>query len=248
MALNIFKIMKRYVNRKISPWLLSAFLSMFLTRRIFFIILFALVDQAHCGFYLPWQFMVAFKDFETKASWFTNEAQINLKIHQRSIPTVDGTPPFKYFDGASMMEYLFPSKTSEIVYCRRNPTPAGCDKGHGFEIDRIEFPIDDLYVGPSSLGEKAGRGTFTSRDLPAKSYVGLRELVHAVYADPATYRLIRHWRKPRKHWTFEKYWGPTVWSYIDGYGHAFNRRVSVLSSFSSSLLLFSQFIDSIVSC
>ena len=182
--------------------------------------------QAHCGFYLPWQFMIAFKDYEDKASWFSNEAQVNLKIQQRSVPNVSGEAPFNYFDGATMMEYLFPSKTTEIVHCRRNPTPAECDKGHGYEIDRDEFPIDILNIGPSSLGEKAGRGLFTSKNIPAKSYAGLRDVVHAVYVDPSAYHLIRSWRKPRKHWTFAEVSGKALWGYIDGYGHAFNRRVS----------------------
>ena len=180
--------------------------------------------QSHCGFSYPWEYIIAFKKFHTKAYWYTNEAEINIQMRRRSMQAVDGSTPFHYFDGASMMSYLYPSKTSEIVYCRQIPRPKGCESGHGFELAREDIPIDALEVGSSSIGEKAGRGVFATRDIRAKSYMGLKSIVHqAIHASPSSYALINEWYRPKRHWTYYDYGGECLVSFIHGYGHLSNR-------------------------
>ena len=51
---------------------------------------------------------------------------MNLKIRNRITPTVDGKSPLDFFDGSSMRKYRYPPKTSELVFCRREPTPESC--------------------------------------------------------------------------------------------------------------------------
>lgn len=51
---------------------------------------------------------------------------MNLKIRNRITPTVDGKSSLDFFDGSSMRKYRYPPKTSELVFCRRDPTPESC--------------------------------------------------------------------------------------------------------------------------
>jgi hypothetical protein len=150
---------------------------------------------------------------------------INLKIHNRILPTVDGGSPLYYFDGATMLSYLHPSKASEVVFCRRKPELKVCAAGHGFDPERKNLPLSVLEVKTSSLGEFAGRGVFTKVDVPHMSYLGLEKLIHVVYMHPATYDVIV---RLENHWTGEKYFGEVADIYSHGYGHSFSHHVSRL--------------------
>jgi hypothetical protein len=166
------------------------------------------------------------KSFSTKANWYANEATVNLKILERTVPTVNGESPFLSFDGATMAAYRYPSKASEVVFCRRDPVPAACNGGHGFDMERSQIPISALEVKPSSLGKNAGRGVFAKQDIPRLSYVGLERLVHTVYIEPSTYDIIYSWME-EDHWTYSGYWGEILDTYTHGYGHLFSHRVSL---------------------
>jgi hypothetical protein len=204
-----------------------------------------LLVQGHCGFENPWEFFLSFKNYETNVNWFTNEAAVNLRVQRRSMQTVDGKSPFLYFDGATMMSYKYPSKQSEVVFCRRQPTPEGCTGGRGFDLDRINIPISALEVKQSSLGEHAGRGVFAKIDIPELSYVGLEELIHIFHMDPSTYALASSWCRTddKCHWTYTHVEGETMESYIHGYGHSFSNHVSDYFGFpSSAVASFSHFL------
>jgi hypothetical protein len=83
--------------------------------------------EEHCGFHAPWSFFVFFRDEKnTKARWYTSPANVDLELSQRAVSTVSGEFPFKYFDGATMMTYQYPTKAEQNVYCRTFPQAAGC--------------------------------------------------------------------------------------------------------------------------
>lgn len=69
---------------------------------------------------------MAFKDRDSEENWFRSEASINLEIRKRAVPSDASASPFQYFDGATMRSYMYPSKFSETVYCRRNRIPDSC--------------------------------------------------------------------------------------------------------------------------
>ena len=125
-----------------------------------------------------------------------------------------------YFDGATMMSYRYPSKNSEAVFCRRQPMPNGCEDGHGFDLDRINIPIDALEVKKSTLGENVGRGVFATMDIPRLAYVGLEKLVQTVYIEPSAYAVIRSW-------DYHDYGWEILERYATSYGHSFSRQVSI---------------------
>ena len=140
------------------------------------------------------------------------------------MPTLSGEPPFLYFDGATMESYRHPSKNSEVVFCRRQPMPDGCDEaGHGFDLDRINIPMDALEVKMSTLGDNVGRGVFATMDIPRLSYVGLEKLVNIVYIDPSAYAVIRSWDNH----TSNYYRGEILERYATAYGHSFSHQVSL---------------------
>jgi hypothetical protein len=153
-----------------------------------------------------------------------SEADINLKILTRSIPSVHNGSPFSYFDGATMQSYMYPSKGSEVVFCRGNFRAEVCDQNHGFDPERLNIPLSEaLEVKPSTLGENAGRGVFAKRDIPQNSYAGLDKLIKTVYMSPATYDLTN---EMERHWTADSWWGEVLEVYSHGYGHSFSKHVS----------------------
>jgi hypothetical protein len=171
---------------------------------------------------------VAFKSFDSRADWFVDPSLVDLKIRKRLIPTLSGESSLRYFDGATMLSYMYPSKTSETVFCRRSSKPAICEAGHGFDPERRNLPLSILEVKQSSLGEYAGRGVFAKEDIPHLSYVGLDKSIHIVYMNPSTYDIIVGMEK---HWTFEDFFGEVLEIYTHGYGHSFSHHVSYFITF-----------------
>ena len=99
--------------------------------------------ESACGFGLPWLFSVSFKDKQGEVEWFASDAETDLKIRNRATPTVDGTSPFHFFDGALMRKYRYPPKSSELVFCRRHPMPESCKETEHEErrnkFDKMEY-------------------------------------------------------------------------------------------------------------
>ena len=82
-----------------------------------------------------------------------NEAVFAKKIQERSIPTVDGNIPFKFFDGAVMGNFKYPPKAWEATFCRRETTtePSCRFGGRGF-LSEEEYN-DELTCGSKESGE-----------------------------------------------------------------------------------------------
>jgi hypothetical protein len=172
-------------------------------------------DNAHSGFYYPWQFVTAFKKPETKADWFANPSLVNLKIRNRSMVTVDGGSPFKFFDGATMQSYYYPTKPIEMVYCRDSSDEKDCKEGHGFDLGRENLPMSTIEVRESSVGENTSKGVYSKVDIPRDTYVGLEEQIStAVRGDAHTYDTFLKTSKL----SGGKSWGSALSSYIQGYG------------------------------
>jgi hypothetical protein len=113
--------------------------------------------QGECGFFEPWAFVVAFKDNQARMSWLEDEAIYNLKMQKRGMQTIDGSTPFRHFDGAVINSYKYPTKSWETVFCRRETVadPACSLGGRGFhtleefgeetdvELKCLAAPVDD---------------------------------------------------------------------------------------------------------
>lgn len=118
----------------------------------------------HSGFQDPWVQLVACKDVNCRKGWHRNEAEVDLAIRNRILPSVSGKPLLKYFDGATMMLYQTPHKVFETIYCRKVPTPQSCiDLGIPKDI-RYDVTWRDFEVKESTL-KGAGLGLFTKVDI-----------------------------------------------------------------------------------
>ncbi|GAX19841.1 hypothetical protein FisN_11Lh287 [Fistulifera solaris] len=147
-------------------------------------------SEAHGNFHGVWHYVILFKDRKSLANWYSNEAEINLKMRHRSMKVKNASStPFRFFDGATMMGYQFATRINEEVACRGMPRPAFCEMQHGFDPNRENTPASTLEVKPSLLlnGEQ---GLFSKQVIPEGSYVAIEEKVNAILLPPSTTRII----------------------------------------------------------
>ncbi|KAL7450672.1 hypothetical protein ACHAWC_002552 [Mediolabrus comicus] len=83
--------------------------------------------ESHCQFEWPWTILVAFKDPDTKKSWYRTVAEVDLDIRKRVLPTKSGAPTLRNYDGATHHEYQLPLRVFEAIYCRQEMAPEECN-------------------------------------------------------------------------------------------------------------------------
>lgn len=151
-------------------------------------------SEAHGGFLGVWKYKIAMKSNSSFVRWHYNQAMIDLELQDRAMPTVAGIEtPFRFFDGATMMGYQYPSRITEEVFCRNYPVPEMCDQGHGVDPERPNAHVSSLEVRQSSI-PNAGRGVFAKNDIPEGSFLSIDESCHDVLAMPDTTYWINRFR------------------------------------------------------
>ena len=181
-------------------------------------------EESHNGFEAAWQFVAAFKDFDNKGEWFADSSLVDLKIHQRGMITKSGGSPFHFFDGVTMQSYRYPSKGSEVAFCRLRPQLEDCKNGHGFDPELRDIPLTSLEVKTSSLGENVGRGVFAKERIPQNSYIGLAKLINSIYINPNALNILIDLNKIP--WVRSDFYGKQLEIYASEYGHYYSRHVS----------------------
>ena len=144
-------------------------------------------DDGHCDFYHPWTVLVALKDYETRANWYRNAAEIQIELHQRIHKMKFDAPALLHFDAATMLSYQLPSKSFESIYCRQDVEPEECDEYYGFWPGINNIPISDIMVQKSGVSEHAGRGIFAKNDIPEESMIDLEQGTKAFHMSPSTW-------------------------------------------------------------
>ena len=86
-----------------------------------------LFEEGHSNFLFPWSYLIACKSEKCAKEWYLNEAELNLRILERILPTKSGTPALKYVDGSTLRRYRRPPSAWQAVYCRKLPRPDECD-------------------------------------------------------------------------------------------------------------------------
>jgi hypothetical protein len=171
--------------------------------------------EGHGGLLGVWTFLVAFKDRASSERWYATEAEVDLSIRHRLLPTRSGSPPLHFFDGSVMKSYSFPSRIVEEVFCREDPPPGRCSEGHGFDPDRPAAPSSSFIAANSSI-PGAGRGVFFKESFPKDTYITLDDNVNSVLVMPRTKRIIKGCTSGSTVSTKLD----AVASYILGYGYA----------------------------
>lgn len=148
-------------------------------------------SEAHGGFLGVWHFVVLFKDRMSLAHWYSNEAEIDLRIRRRGAKVKNSSStPFRYFDGATMMGYQFPTRINEEVACRYMPRPAFCEQQHGFDPFKENTPASAFEVKSSRI-PNGGQGLFATKAISEGNYVALEEKVNAILSPPFTTKLVQ---------------------------------------------------------
>jgi hypothetical protein len=180
--------------------------------------------QSHVGFGKPpQQFALAFKSFDMRVNWFINEAVTDIYLRECTIPNAaHGGLDLLYFDSATFQTMKYPSKASEVAYCRRDSPPEAC-KGHGFDPERPNLPVHSAYE-VKQLGERVGKGLFAKMDIPKDSYVGLDQLMHPVYMDPTLYTIVE-WMTNQ--WEGKALYTTVLDTYAIHYGHTLSHHVRI---------------------
>jgi len=141
-------------------------------------------DEAQGGFGAVWEFMIVFKDLEGRELWDSNQAEIDLQLQKRAIETTNGSSPFKFFDGATMASYQFPSRPNQDSLCRNRPAPEPCFSGLGFDSERPHMPANALEVNDF--------GIFAKRHIPKDSYLALDEAVDDMLISASSVALLNY--------------------------------------------------------
>jgi hypothetical protein len=151
------------------------------------------------------------KDRASRVYWSSSEAEISVAALKRAISSKTGVSPYRFFDGATMKNFEFPSRTLEETWCTDNPKQ--CEKQHGFDSDRLNFPSSSFAVGISTIA-KGGRGVFAKEFIPNRSFLDLGDCVNAMYIPPETLSLMA---SAEATYDFE-YYSCFPEGYVDGYG------------------------------
>jgi hypothetical protein len=107
-------------------------------------------SESHGGFLANWHYKIIFKcSICTYRRWHNNPALIDVEMKKRSMKSVTDQPLFRYFDGATMMGYQYPSRVNEIVFCRDASQHQdendilSCQSGHGYNPELYNIPLQD---------------------------------------------------------------------------------------------------------
>ena len=133
------------------------------------------------GSFVNRNLIVVFSTLSAQAFWHRSESEWNLVIHQQMEPySKDQDHGLEYLDSTLMSLLEYPSKHSELEFCRRYPLLYDCRRGgSGFDPHKLNIKLEHLTVGKSRQGEHAGRGVFTLVDIPKKSYIGAENQEYA---------------------------------------------------------------------
>jgi hypothetical protein len=150
------------------------------------------------------------------ARWrFASHAQIDLTL--RNLLRAEAALQLSYLDGATLMTYKFPSRLDEELYCRRHwnrNTSSACDPlGHGIDPAPSDYMSESMEVRTSTYGERSGRGVYATRDIPAGSYVTLRNCAEALVVPPQSVQLF--WDALD---AFGMPYFRSMFAFLDGYG------------------------------
>jgi spermidine synthase len=127
-------------------------------------------DEESTRFNGIWSFVLASKATDS-SRWYANQAQIDLELHQRSLPTKSGEWPFHYFDGSTMESYQVTSRAVADVMCRKAPDRPACHRGPGLQ-QGVNLPS---VMAP---GISNSSRVFATTGIGAGTYLELEECVH----------------------------------------------------------------------
>jgi hypothetical protein len=164
------------------------------------------------------KFLLVMKCSQTRSKWLWNEAEWNVKLYQRVVPT---SLPLFFIDGASMLQYQFALRTVEESWCRKYPlttvNTASCLTGHGFVPEISDVPLSTFVIQPSKA-VNGGRGFFTTQPIASGSTIALGACVEGIHVPSSTFQFIIDGYYRMEHANISDFWDVTYVGFIEGYG------------------------------
>mmetsp|Transcript_46741 Transcript_46741/g.99177 ORF Transcript_46741/g.99177 Transcript_46741/m.99177 type:complete len:920 (-) Transcript_46741:286-3045(-) len=201
-------------------------------------------DEGHSHFYMPWSYLVAFKEYKSRAGWHRTAPEIQIELQKRLVKTKSGKPVLRYFDAATMIGYQMPPKSSETVFCRKEEKPHECEFCVGLD-EIVNFPASEyLKVGKSELGDLAGRGLFAAKDIPEDVTLALADAGKSFHFSPLSWSVVEKlyaWADEDGNYDkipFVEDEIIGVWTFVDGYGHGSLLLGELHMSIESDVMLF----------
>jgi len=143
-------------------------------------------DESSSNDFGAHSFLVALKSAESRADWYSNEAEVNIRLHQRI-----GRSESLEFDSPTMLKYQTPPKAVETVFCLDDSNVKAEECGiRGFDPEVVNVPYSDLSVGKSTMGEYSGRGIFAKTDIPKGRAVGMEKSWLSYFIYPSAHSII----------------------------------------------------------
>ncbi|KAL9187988.1 hypothetical protein ACHAXT_006366 [Thalassiosira profunda] len=136
-------------------------------------------------------FLVAFKDYQSRANWHMTAAEIDVQLHRRIRRTTAGDPNL-IFDAPTMLRYQVPPKASETQYCHQTAIPWECEEYIGVDPELAQIPESSLEARKSTIGPHAGRGLFATRDISEGTTADLSVGVKAFHVLPSSWSVIEN--------------------------------------------------------
>ena len=135
----------------------------------------------------PWEFGIAFKDNQSKVNYYSDPAMIDLIMTKRAVRTNSKQSPFRYFDGASMSFYQYPTRSVADDFCSTR-TAVLCAPGQGFDPEITNIPASSLGM---DMSPNEGQGLVSSEKASIGSYFQIEERVHSLLVMPRVYSIIQ---------------------------------------------------------
>ena len=182
------------------------------------------------GFTTRRSFLVALKSYASRADWYSNEAEVNIRLHQRINKDITS---LKFFDAPTMLKYQTPSKAVETAYCRGGDgaREEECKELGALDPQLSNVPVSALSVGQSTMGEYSGRGLFAIKDIPEGTLIGLEKNILSYFILPSTHQIIQE----MYYWVEENY-------NEEAYASEVFESISVVEAFSTGYGVWSTFL------
>lgn len=90
-----------------------------------------------------------------------------------------------------MQSYQEPPRGIETVFCRRRPIPLECiDAKYFFNPELPSVPVSSFEVKVSGAAKKAGRGVYSTVDIPLYAYIAPLETTRSLRFSSSSYKII----------------------------------------------------------
>jgi len=178
-------------------------------------------DEGHSHFSGPWTYLVCFKDYESRASWYKAAPELDIEMHKRLYKTKSGRPTLLYFDAPTMMGYQLPSRAQETAHCRREDKQKECDKHLLLDTEFVNVPVSHLKAQKSSIGQYSGRGLFAAQDISKNSILAVDGSVKSFQVLPSTVNAIENLLKcaEARNFPFVESEVSGIYNFMEGYGY-----------------------------